>query len=116
MPECIGKFISSCSDLGALKEFYSKVFPAWTFAGSGSIVAITPEGGGGDPGGIVWVPGQEVDGWVPCVLVEDINTKITKWKNEGGTVVVPKTTIRGYGAYAVLRDPLGGIMGLWTDA
>ncbi len=47
------------------------------------------------------------------VCVESIDASLVKAKDEGATVIVPRTAVKGMGWYAVLLDPQNNLFGLW---
>lgn len=50
---------------------------------------------------------------VPYVTTDDIEGSLEKIGSNGGTTVVPKTEIPGFGHYAVFSDPTGSKIGLF---
>ena len=50
------------------------------------------------------------------VMVEDIDRVLAKVERLGGRITMPKEEIKGVGLTAVIRDPEGNVIGLWTPA
>ena len=50
---------------------------------------------------------------VPYLTTDDIEASLEKIGSNGGTTVVPKTEIPGFGHYAVFSDPTGSKIGLF---
>jgi predicted enzyme related to lactoylglutathione lyase len=50
------------------------------------------------------------------VMVEDIDTVLSKVEKLGGRITMPKEEIKGVGLTAVIQDPEGNLIGLWTPA
>lgn len=49
------------------------------------------------------------------ICVESLEEALNRSKDEGATVVVPKTAIKGMGWYAVALDPQKNLFGLWES-
>lgn len=50
------------------------------------------------------------------VCVESVEAALDRAKDEGATVIVPRTAVKGMGWYAVALDPQKNLFGLWqTD-
>jgi len=98
------------------KKFYSKLFD-WQFQDMpmggevyyGFNTADKAVGGGmyqkKDP--------KQPTGWLTYVLVDSVARSLTKAQKLGGAVCVPKTPIPGMGFFAVLKDPTGGVIGIF---
>ena len=71
---------------------------------------------GGPGGGIMAKPMPEVPtAWMPYVLTEDLEASVKRAEELGGTVHVPPTPVTEHGAFAVIADPAGGVIGLWRN-
>lgn len=53
--------------------------------------------------------------WVPYVSVSDIEATINDVGRLGGKIVVPVTTLAHGGRYAIIGDPQGGTLGMYTS-
>ena len=51
---------------------------------------------------------------VPYLTTDDIETSLEKIGSNGGSTVVPKTEIPGFGHFAVFTDPTGNRIGLYS--
>ncbi len=73
-----------------------------------------PDGGigGGLTGSFPGIP----KGVVNYVLVDDIEAAVEKIEAAGGSIVVPKTEIPGFGEMAHFADPEGNHMAIWKSA
>lgn len=55
-------------------------------------------------------------GVVPYILAPNLDEALAKIEQAGGTVVIPRTDVFGYGEFAHFRDPDGNVIGLWRDS
>ncbi|MFA6596820.1 MAG: VOC family protein [Ignavibacteriaceae bacterium] len=102
------------TDLNASKEFYKKVFD-WDLNdfGKGYLLFNTRQG--------ITIGMRKVekvnsgDTTVFHVHVDDIEAILDKVKAAGGQVFREKTVIPVYGWYALLKDNLGNILGLFQS-
>ena len=104
-------------DPDAAANFYGKLF-GWTFAGP----CPMPNGEkyfvaqlkGRDVAGVASMPAEVPRPcWSTYVLVDDIEAACRRAREAGGMVLVAPTAAPPAGTFAVLRDPTGGIMGVW---
>ncbi len=51
--------------------------------------------------------------FVPYVLVDDLAKVVEKAETLSATVMKPRTEVAGMGAFVIIRDPVGAILGLW---
>ena len=105
----------SASDPNAAAEFYSKVF-GWKIEVEESMnyVQFTAEEGG-IGGAFTEVDENNPAGTlVPYVTTDDIEASLEKIGSNGGSTVVPKTEIPGFGHFAVFTDPTGNKIGLYS--
>ena len=99
------------------KAFYAKLFH-WKLEEMGDPAA--PEGsytfirvGEGTGGGIMkQVPGGPV-GWFAYVLVPDVRGSTALANELGGEVMKEVSEVPGMGWFSFIRDPTGGVLGLW---
>ena len=95
-----------------LSEFYGKVF-GWTFQpmGDSYVLFQTP---GGEGGGFTadYKPGD--GGGTFYIYSADVAAKLAEVKAAGGTVVMDRFGIPGYGWIAVFKDPQGNRVGLFS--
>jgi len=105
----------SASDPNAAAEFYSKVF-GWKIEVEESMNYVqfaAEEGGIG--GAFTEVDENNPAGTlVPYVTTDDIQASLEKIGSNGGSTVVPKTEIPGFGHFAVFTDPTGNKIGLYS--
>ncbi|MFQ5943992.1 MAG: VOC family protein [Anaerolineales bacterium] len=107
----------SASDPNAAAEFYSKVF-GWKIEVEESmnyVQFLAEEGGIG--GAFTEVTENNPAGTlVPYVTTDDIDASLEKIGSLGGSTVVLKTEIPGFGHFAVFADPTGNNIGLYSSA
>lgn len=107
----------SASDPKAAAEFYSKVF-GWKIEVEESMnyVQFTAEEGG-IGGAFTQVDENNPAGTLlPYVTTDDIEASLEKVRSNGGSTVMPKTEIPGFGHFAVLSDPTGNRIGLYSGS
>jgi predicted enzyme related to lactoylglutathione lyase len=104
------------------KQFYGAVF-GWQLddlPGADYTMITTSENGiESGLGGLAQVTGlapAAVNGIVPYIRPGDFDTTLAAIERAGGSVLIPKTDVMGYGWFAHFRDPDGNIVGLWQDA
>lgn len=70
--------------------------------------------GPGPIGGIVEEQAIPSSHWMPYCSVPEVDSAAERWKELGGTVCVPPTDIPRTGRFAVVGDPQGGFLSLYT--
>ena len=108
-------------DVDAAKQFYSQLFD-WQLndvpMGEDTYTLIHPGEltSGGTGGGMMKnpVPGVPPH-WMAYVQVDDIETATAKAKELGGTVLKDVTEIINTGAFSVIQDPTGAVLGMWEQ-
>jgi Predicted enzyme related to lactoylglutathione lyase len=97
------------------KAFYGKLF-SWTFEDAGGDYTMIKTGE--DPGGgLMKKPSPQVPtAWLTYVMVESVEATVKKAHKLGGTIIVDKTPIPDMGAFAVLADPTGGVIGVFEPS
>ncbi len=104
------------NDVPKAKQFYSQLFD-W------KLEDVPIEGmtytmvgvGDGTGGGMMQHPMPGAPSfWLSYVLVDDIAAATKKVKALGGTVMKDKTEVPGMGWLAIIVDPTGAHLGLWT--
>jgi len=68
----------------------------------------------GPVGGVSALRAAGAPHWMPYVGIPDIDATVAQVQKLGGTVVVPITTLASGGRYAVLADPQGAHIGIYT--
>jgi predicted enzyme related to lactoylglutathione lyase len=110
------------NDLEQATDFYGKVF-GWTFEplagfGPGDYMLIKTRAGGSGNGGVAHTPGRRPptdESSVLYLLVDDIQSAVEAAVAAGGTVYRPRMNIGGdHGYCAIVRDPEGNLVGLWS--
>ena len=112
-------------DVGRAKEFYRSIF-GWRLQDmpemSYTIVQTTavdeehmPTEPGAINGGLMRRT-RETPAPVITIDVESIDEALKQVESGGGTVVRPRTEIRGMGAFAYFTDTEGNTLGLWENA
>ncbi len=109
----------STDNTEAAKSFYADLF-GWGFdelpMENGAIYSMFQPAAGGPGGGIMAKPMPEVPtAWMPYVLTEDLEASVKRVEELGGVVHVPPTPVTEHGAFAVIADPSGGVIGLWRN-
>ena len=114
----VGWFEIGTPDAAAARTFYGAVF-GWSFAQDGPYSVVTTGPGQPLQGGIQDTtadlpPGQPSAYATPCVQVADVTATCETVAAEGGTVLVPATTIPTGLVYAFVTDPAGNRIGIFT--
>lgn len=111
-------WIEMCTDNPeAAKSFYGDLF-GWDYnemeMDQGGIYSMFEPAAGGPGGGIMAkpVPGAPT-AWMPYVATDDLEASVAKVFDLGGKVIMGATPVPGHGAFAVISDPTGGVIGLW---
>jgi uncharacterized protein len=102
-------------DLARAKKFYKKLFdwefekvPKWDYW------MITTGGKDALYGGLTKreKTRKAVLNYIDVESVEKCSVKIEK---AGGKILVPKMPVKGWGYYAIFKDPENNILGIWED-
>lgn len=102
----------------ALAKFYSSVF-GWKFQKAslpGPEYWLCETGSDG-PGinGAVMKRQDPRQPWMNYVDVANIDAILEQATNLGAKIALPRTSVRGVGAFAAIIDPDGNICGLWEQ-
>lgn len=62
--------------------------------------------------GVADTPDALPNGWIAYVEVRDVDTAVASAERLGGTIVRPPFEVSGVGRNALVRDPLGALIGL----
>lgn len=113
-------WIEMCTDnTAAAKSFYGELF-GWTYdemETNGGCVYSMFQPAGGPGGGIMAKPTPEVpNAWTPYVSTDDLEASVAKVAELGGAVLMGPTPVPDHGAFALIADPAGGVIGLWKTA
>jgi len=101
---------------GAAKDFYAKLLdwqlddlevPGW-----GTYTLVETETGTGG-GMMATTSPDEPPHWLAYIEVDDVAVTAEKGERLGGTILLPKTPIPGFGHLAVIQDPTGAAVGLY---
>ena len=105
------------SDVDGAERFYGDVF-GWTTKDMGAdyggykIFHRDPDDETG-VGGLMANPDSSMPtAWHPYVAVDDVDAKLTKTKELGGSVVLEAMDVPAVGRIAVIQDPTGAVLGL----
>jgi len=104
-------------DPEALQKFYGTLF-GWTFEKAkvpGRFRLYEVKTGADSPRGGLTARQDPAHTIVNYVKVESVDDALAKAQKLGAMVVVPKKPVEGVGWYAVVLDPQGNRLGLWTD-
>jgi uncharacterized protein len=103
------------TDVGKAKAFYGKLFdwkledmpmPDMTY----TMIGV----GEGTGGGMMKNPMPNAQSmWVPYVDVDDLAAATAKAKSLGATVLKENVDVMGRGAFSLITDPTGAMLGLW---
>jgi hypothetical protein len=106
MPNVLCHFEIQTDDPDRCKAFYSSVFD-WKFEATPGHPDYTMINTGAKPdGGMMKRPPNCPTPMLGVyILVDDIEQTLAKVMQGGGRVVVPKTPIPGFGAFAIFLDP-----------
>lgn len=101
------------------KEFYGELFD-WDLQDQdmgqhGTYTMVKP--GEGTGGGIMKhpVPGAP-SMWLAYVLVDDLAATTKKAKQMGAKIVQENVPVANMGAFSIITDPTGAMLGLWQTA
>jgi predicted enzyme related to lactoylglutathione lyase len=102
-------------DTKAGSQFYADMF-GWKMQTDDNFNYTMFQAGSGPGGGFTQVDGEHTNPGDVLIYVdtEDIDASLAKAQSLGGAMVVPKTEIPGMGWFAVMTDPTGNRIGLWT--
>ena len=109
----------STTDIDKAKSFYQSLF-AWQLndmeMGGGMTYTLIGVGEG-TGGGMMKhpVPGAP-SAWLPYVQVDDLRAATDKAKSLGATVMRDVTPVTDEGAFSIIVDPTGAMLGLWQQA
>jgi predicted enzyme related to lactoylglutathione lyase len=102
-------------DVDKAKTFYGKLFN-WQLedmpmpAGAYTMIGV----GSGTGGGIMHNPIADApSSWVPYVEVDNLKAATEKATSLGAKVMKEVTEIPGMGAFTIITDPVGSMIGLW---
>jgi predicted enzyme related to lactoylglutathione lyase len=116
MGQPVAMFEIISADPQRAKDFYTGLFE-WTLQPVEEGYALIDTGAGDSAiGGAIGSSSTEGDTGVKIyVKVDDLPSFIDKAVSLGGTAVVPPTDLpEGYGAFAMVTDPDGNLVGLWA--
>jgi len=104
------------ANVGAAGEFYQKLF-GWKLMPMPEMNYTMWEAGDGSGGGFPEVSDVNPAGQVLIYIdSEDIEKDLEHVVKLGGKVLHPKTEIPGMGWFAILQDPTGNALGLFTSS
>jgi uncharacterized protein len=108
----------SSTDIDRSKTFYRSLF-AWELNDidmGGGMTYTLIRVGEGTGGGMMQhpVPGAP-SAWLPYVQVDDLRAATDKAKSLGATVMRDVTPVTDEGAFSIIVDPTGAMLGLWEQ-
>jgi predicted enzyme related to lactoylglutathione lyase len=117
MPNTFIHIELSTDDVGRAQDFYKKLFK-WKFKPTkGMPYTMIDTGSKTSGAGLQQKPMPEgPNDWMPYVEVDDVRKTMGKSREAGGNVIVEYQAIPGMGAFGVLSDPSGAVLGLWEVA
>jgi predicted enzyme related to lactoylglutathione lyase len=106
------------TDLDKAKSFYARMFQ-WELedmpGGEGDYTLIKV--GDGTGGGMMRNPIPNAPSmWMPYVLVENLQEATRKAQSLGAKLMKDVTEVPEMGAFTIITDPAGGMLGLWETA
>jgi uncharacterized protein len=105
------------SDVGQAKAFYGQLFD-WKLEDldMGDMTYTMIRVGDGTGGGLLKSPmPKATPQWVAYVEVADVVAATSKAKSLGAKVLKEVSEIEGAGAFSIISDPTGAILGLWQS-
>ena len=102
-------------DVGKAKAFYGKLFD-WKLEDMpmADMTYTMIQVGEGTGGGILKNPmPNSPSNWVPYVDVDDLAASTAKAKSLGATVLKENVDVMDHGAFSIITDPTGAMLGLW---
>ncbi|HUC09353.1 MAG TPA: VOC family protein [Stellaceae bacterium] len=108
----------STTDIDKAKSFYRSLF-AWQLNDAdigGGMTYTLIHVGEGTGGGMMKhpVPGAP-SAWLPYVQVDDLRAATDKAKSLGATIMRDVTPVMDEGAFSIIVDPTGAMLGLWEQ-
>lgn len=105
----------------AAKDFYGKVL-GWEFTDhdmGDMTYTMIKCGGGKEFGGIWQIPNDKKNEipphWMGYILVDNVDSILTKAKNAGATIKMPVTPAGDFGRFAIIVDPTGAHIAFWQS-
>lgn len=106
-------------DAETAKAFYGALV-GWTFdemtMPDGSYWVAMQDGK--PAGGIFTMAGPDFEGvpehWFTYLAVDDVDTRVERVSAAGGQVIRPAFDVPGVGRIAIVKDPLGAVLGIMT--
>jgi predicted enzyme related to lactoylglutathione lyase len=105
----------STDNVKRAKDFYGKLFQ-WKFEEmpmpGGSYTML--KAGEGPGGGLMQKQSpQAPSAWLAYVEVDDVAKAVVHARELGGKIITDKTPIPDMGAFAIIADPTGAVLGLY---
>ena len=103
------------TDVAKAKTFYGKLFD-WNLEDMdmGDMTYTMIKVGEGTGGGLMKNPMPNAPSmWVAYVNVDDVKAATTKAKMLGAKVMKDIQEVKGAGAFSIITDPTGAMLGLW---
>jgi uncharacterized protein len=105
------------TEVAKAKAFYGRLFD-WKLedVDMGDMTYTMIRVGEGTGGGLMKNPMPNATSqWVAYVEVDDVTAATSTAKSLGGTVIREVSEIKGAGAFSIIRDPTGAMLGLWQS-
>jgi uncharacterized protein len=108
----------STTDIDKAKSFYRSLF-SWQLDDmdmGGGMTYTLIKVGEGTGGGMMKhpMPGAP-SAWLPYVQVDDLRAATDKAKSLGATIMRDITPVTDEGAFSIIVDPTGAMLGLWQQ-
>jgi predicted enzyme related to lactoylglutathione lyase len=105
----------TATDAAASRRFYAQLF-GWRLQLVEALdYALVEPGPGTLPGGIGQADDSRPPGITTYFSVDDVEATLARAEQFGAKVAVPPWSVPGLGTMAILLDPDGNRVGLWTD-
>ena len=107
------------TDVKGAQEFYGKIFD-WTFEEENSEemdYVLVKNSQGTTVAGIVGTPpeaGETPPHWASYITVKDVHAVAKMVPELGGTILLPPTEVPNIGTFAVIQDPQGAVISVFT--
>ena len=103
------------TDVGKAKSFYGELFD-WNLEDMdmGDMTYTMIKVGEGTGGGLMQNPMPNASSmWMAYVNVDDVKAATLKAKSLGAKVMKEVQEVKGVGAFSIITDPTGAMLGLW---
>ncbi|MBI3991952.1 MAG: VOC family protein [Candidatus Lambdaproteobacteria bacterium] len=105
------------SDVAKAKRFYGELLSWELHDMPGDMPYTTISVGEGTGGGMLTNPAPGAPShWMPYIQVANLAASTSRARKLGAKVVQEKTEVPEMGAFTIIADPVGAVVGLWEPA